>query len=91
MIITEAMHMGLPIVAIKATGIESLVENNVNGILTSENKSEFVSAVKKMIADKDLREKMSLESARISREKYTSKICAQKMLEVYDEAIKMKK
>ena len=34
MIITEAMYMGLPIVAVKATGIESLVENNVNGILT---------------------------------------------------------
>ena len=88
MIITEAMYMGLPIVAIKATGIESLVKNNINGILVSENKTEFISAVKKLIDNKDLREKMSLESARIAREKYTSKICAQKMLEVYGEVIK---
>jgi glycosyltransferase involved in cell wall biosynthesis len=109
MIITEAMYMGLPIVAVKATGIESLVENNVNGILTSENspseiasstlsakadisrgKDEFISAVKKLIETKDLQEKMSLESARIAREKYTSKICAAKMLEVYKEVIKYK-
>jgi glycosyltransferase involved in cell wall biosynthesis len=90
MIITEAMYMGLPIVAVKATGIESLVENNVNGILISEGKNEFISVVKKLIANKDLRAKMSLASARIAREKYTSKICAAKMLEVYKEVIKYK-
>ena len=91
MIITEAMYMGLPIVAVKATGIESLVENNLNGILTSENRNEFISAVKKLIENQDLREKMSVESSKIAREKYTSKICATKMLEVYSEAIKRKK
>ena len=91
MIITEAMHMGLPIVAVKATGVESLVENGINGILISEDSKEFISAVKKLIEDKGLREKMSLESARIAKEKYTSKICAAKMLEVYSEAIKCKK
>jgi glycosyltransferase involved in cell wall biosynthesis len=91
MIITEAMYMGLPIVAVKATGIESLVENNVNGILTSEDKNEFILAVKNLIEKRDLRERMSLESARIVREKYTSKICAEKMLTVYNEAIKNKK
>ena len=87
MIITEAMYSGLPIVAIKATGIESLVENNINGILTSENKTEFISAVKKLIESKGLREQMSLESFRIVREKYTSKICAAEMLEVYNQTI----
>jgi len=91
MIITEAMYMGLPIVAVKATGIESLIENGVNGILTLEDNNEFISAVKKMIENKDLRKKMAQESARIAREKYTSLICANKMLEVYEEAIKIKK
>ena len=91
MIITEAMYMGLPIVAIKAPGIESLVKNDANGILTAESRGEFILAIKKLIENKDLREKMSLESARIAREKYTSKICADKMLEVYAEAIKVKK
>ena len=88
MIITEAMYMGLPIVAVKAPGVESIVENNVNGILTSESMDGFISAVKKLIEDKNLRDKMSQESKKIAREKYTSKICAAKMLEVYAEAIK---
>jgi len=83
MIITEAMYVGLPIVAVKAPGIESLVENNRNGILTAERKDEFVLAVEKLIADEGLRKKMGEESAKIAREKYTSKICAQKLLEVY--------
>ena len=91
MIITEAMYAGLPIVAIEATGIKSLVENGKNGILTSENEAEFVSAIEKLIENKDLREEMAKESASIAREKYTSKICAKKMLDVYDESIKSKK
>jgi glycosyltransferase involved in cell wall biosynthesis len=67
------MYAGLPIVAVKAPGIESLVENNINGILISEDKDELILAVKKLVESKELREKMAEESARIAREKYTSK------------------
>lgn len=88
MIITESMYSGLPIVALNASGISSLVENNRNGLLVSEK--EFKLAVEKLIGDSELRKKMGEESARIAREKYTSRICAQKMLEVYKEAIKAK-
>jgi glycosyltransferase involved in cell wall biosynthesis len=88
MIITEAMYMGLPIVAIKATGIESLVEENVNGFLTTENKSEFISAIQKLLENSELRQKMAEESARTAREKYTASVSAQKLLAVYKEAIK---
>jgi glycosyltransferase involved in cell wall biosynthesis len=88
MIITEAMYMGLPIVAVKAPGINSLVENGRNGILVTEDKNEFILAVEKLIGDENLRKKMGEESAKIAREKYTSKICADKMLEVYKNAIR---
>ena len=91
MIITEAMYVRLPIVAVKAPGIESLVENNANGILTPENKNEFIQAVEKLIVDENLRKKMATESARIAKEKYTSKISAEKLLQVYAEAIGKKK
>lgn len=88
MIITEAMYMGLPIVAVKATGIESLVENNVNGILTAEEKNKFIEAVQKLLDNATLRQKMSAESARIAREKYTASASAEQMLQVYKEAVK---
>ncbi|MFZ2192775.1 MAG: glycosyltransferase [Candidatus Moraniibacteriota bacterium] len=87
MIITEAMYMRLPIVALNATGINSLVLNKGNGFLVSENEQEFEDAVLKLINDKDLREKFSETSARIAKMKFTSSVCANRMLELYREAI----
>jgi glycosyltransferase involved in cell wall biosynthesis len=89
--VSEAMFAGLPIVALEASGVKSLVENGRNGILVSENEDEFIAAVEKLVLDKDLRKKMADESAKIIREKYTSKICAEKIVRVYEEAIKEKR
>ena len=83
MIITEAMYMSLPIVAVNATGINSLVLNNGNGFLVSENESEFSGAVLKLINNKELRKNFSEASKRIAELKFTASICAKKMLEVY--------
>jgi 1,2-diacylglycerol 3-alpha-glucosyltransferase len=88
MILTEAMYMGLPIVAVCATGITSLVQNNKNGFLTCvTGEKEFAYMIMKLILDKDLREKTGQESARIARKNFTGTVCAKKMLEVYEEAI----
>lgn len=91
MIITEAMYCGLPIVAVNATGICDLVENDINGFLVPESETEFAGAVDKLVNDSELRNKFSQESARIAREKYTSTVCASKMLEIYQKAISNKK
>jgi len=88
--ISEAMYLGLPIVAVKATGTNSLVKNGVNGILVSENTKEFCRAVEKLINDSDLRRRMSLASAQIARENFTDEVCAKKMLEIYESLIKKK-
>jgi 1,2-diacylglycerol 3-alpha-glucosyltransferase len=91
MVITEAMYVGLPIVAVKATGAIDLVEENKNGFLVSEDKNDFAAAIQKLIDDKNLRKTFSAEAKKIAREKYTSNICAQKLLKVYEEAIRAKK
>lgn len=90
MIITEAMYMGLPVVAVDAPGICDLVQDDINGFLVSEQEEEFSEAVEKLISDADLRRKFGEASARIAREKYTDKICAEKLLEVYKKVIKQK-
>ncbi|MFA6048067.1 MAG: glycosyltransferase [Parcubacteria group bacterium] len=87
MVMTEAMFSGLPVVAVNATGTSSLIKNNINGFLVSENKKEFAEAVEKLIADKNLRQKFGEASKKIARENFTSCICAKKMLEVYNKAI----
>jgi glycosyltransferase involved in cell wall biosynthesis len=88
MIITEAMYMGLPIVAVKATGSQSLILNKANGFLVKEDEGEFADAVNKLINDKELRKRFSQASRRIAETKFTSTVCAEKMLEVYERAIK---
>lgn len=87
MIVSEAMYMGLPVVAVDATGSKDLIENNVNGFLVPENEQEFSEAVMKLIRNKELRKRFGESSARIAGEKYTDKVCARKMLEIYEKAI----
>jgi glycosyltransferase involved in cell wall biosynthesis len=91
MILTEAHYIGLPIVAVEATGARDIVQNNETGFLTREKEKEFSNAVIKLVENAELRKKFSENAKKISREKYTSKICAQKMLAVYEQAIKRKK
>jgi glycosyltransferase involved in cell wall biosynthesis len=87
---SEAMYMGLPIVAVKATGTNSLVKNGENGILVSENEKEFRKAVEKLINDSDSRKRMSLASAKIARENFTDEVCTRKMLEIYQKLLAKK-
>ncbi len=90
MIISEAMYMGLPIVAVDATGICDLVQNNANGFLVQENEDEFSQAVQKLIDDKTLRDNFSKASKKIAQENFTDKISAEKMLNIYNKAIREK-
>ncbi|MEK7598160.1 MAG: glycosyltransferase [Patescibacteria group bacterium] len=90
MILTEAMYSGLPIVAVRAPGARDIVLDGETGFLVPENNKEFVGAVQKLIEDKELRLKFSEEAKKIAREKYTSQVCAEKMLKVYEKAIKEK-
>lgn len=86
--LSEGMYAGLPVVAVEATGIKSLVLNNGNGFLVKENEEEFSQAVDRLVADANLRRKFSEVSRRIAKAQFTSGVCVEKMLEVYEGAIK---
>jgi glycosyltransferase involved in cell wall biosynthesis len=90
MVLTEAMYAGLPIVAVRATGVKDIVEDGKTGFLVLEDKADFGDAAQKLIDDKNLRGKFSEEAEEIAKAKYTSKICAEKMIEVYEKAINSK-
>lgn len=91
MILTEAMYSGLPIVAVRAPGARDIIQDGEMGFLVGEEKKEFAGAVEKLINGKELRNKFSENARKIAKEKYTSTICTQKMLDVYEQAIKLKK
>ncbi|MFH0929899.1 MAG: glycosyltransferase [Candidatus Moraniibacteriota bacterium] len=87
MVLTEAMYSSLPIVAVRATGVKDIVEDGQTGFLVREDKKEFREAVQKLIDDENLRKKFGEEAKRVAREKYTSLVCAEKMIEVYKKSI----
>ena len=85
-IVTENMYMGKAIVAVGVNGVGDLVEQEVNGLKTTEDHS-FVEAMQRMIDDEKLRVHTGQNALRIAREKYTSKVCTQKLLTVYYDVI----
>jgi len=87
MIITEAMYSGLPVVAVRATGVKDIVEDGKTGFLVSEDRKEFQDAVQKLIDDENMRKQFSREAKRVAKENYTSGICAKKMIKVYEDTI----
>ncbi len=84
----EAMYSKLPIVAIFSTGISSLMLDRGNGFLVRDNEDDFAQAVMKLVEDKKMREKFGEVSGKIARENFTSEVCAEKMLEVYEKCLK---
>jgi 1,2-diacylglycerol 3-alpha-glucosyltransferase len=87
MIISEAMYLGLPVVAVDGPGIRNMVENDVTGILAKEDAFEFSQAVLKLVGNPNLRKKYAQNGERIAKEKYTSQICTRKLLAVYGKAV----
>ncbi len=83
----EAMYSELPIVAIFSTGISSLMLDRGNGFLVRDNEYDFAQAVMKLAEDEKLREKFGKVSGKIARENFTSEVCAEKMLKVYEECL----
>lgn len=87
MIISEAMYAGLPVVAVRATGICDLVKDKKTGYLVSEDKKEFSEAVSGLIDDMEKRVVFSENAKKVAKENYTSKVCAEKMIGVYERAM----
>jgi len=87
MVITEAMYSGLPIVAVKASGVESLVGDGITGFLVEEKIEDFLEALKKLSDNPELRKIFSENSKKIARERYTDEVCAEKMLAIYKKLI----
>lgn len=82
LVAVEAMAAGNPVVAIKASGIEDMVQSRENGILTGNSIDEFTGAVTKVINNKELRERLSSQ-ARVSSGKFTIEIWTEKIVKLY--------
>ncbi|MEA2007465.1 MAG: glycosyltransferase [Patescibacteria group bacterium] len=58
MSLLEALVVGMPTVAIRATGTVDQIEHNKNGLLVEGDEEEFLGGVKKLLGDPELRKRI---------------------------------
>ena len=87
-VLLEAQASAKPVVAFDVGGVNEAVRNGETGLLVKRGSSEeLADAIMKLLSDKALREKMGANGRRFVTENFTWDICAQKMLNVYREAL----
>lgn len=86
MVIVEAMAAGLPVVAIRASGIEDLVQDGHNGFKTRGDPSEWADRVLELLEDDALRGRLA-QGAASSAEGLGIEPFAREILRFYAEAL----
>ena len=86
----EAMAAGLPVVAVEATGTSDVVDDAVDGLLTDNDSHALAEAIRRVLDKRQLRETL-LENARVKVRQFDMMIQAQKLSEVYQQAIEDEK
>lgn len=70
MVILEAMASGLPVVAVRSSGIDDIIENGVNGFKTPPNKQQWCARIKQIMDDERVYKRLS-ENAKSTASKYS--------------------
>lgn len=62
MVVLEAMAAGMPVVAVRSSGIDDVIKDNVNGFKTPENLERWCEAVRRLLEDDALRDRLASEA-----------------------------
>lgn len=83
----EAQATAKPVVACKVGGVSEIVLHGQTGFLVEPNGLELSEAILKLLTDEDLKKKMGENGRKFVHEKFSWERCAEKMLNVYNEAL----
>lgn len=86
-VILEAFAGGTPVLAVRASGVEDLVDTGVNGVLTEENREAYVSALLDFCQGHLDRARLS-ENAYAAGLQYREETVAQEAVRVYNEVVR---
>ncbi|MFW6006866.1 MAG: glycosyltransferase [Bacillota bacterium] len=82
LVLLEAMAGKTPVVAVRSSGIDDIIKNQVNGYKTEEDLEKWANKVIKLMENPDLREQFSKNARKIA-EKHSVKNMAEKAEAVY--------
>ena len=85
MVLTEAMAVSVPVIALDAPGVREVVVNHKNGRLLSAqtNSDEFAKILHWFIGLPDDKRQVLRQAARATAESYSLELCAEKALNLY--------
>lgn len=86
----EALAADLPVVAVDATGTSDVVEHGKQGLLTENDSEALAQALEKVIEDEDLFQRFKEAAPKRARD-FDIKVKAEKLVEVYQQAIEDQK
>ena len=82
--VVEYMACGIPVVCTKVGGVHEIVKNGHNGFLIdSKDQTQLEDALRKLIADKKLREEFGKNAFETVRQGFTEDIMYEKTLELF--------
>jgi glycosyltransferase involved in cell wall biosynthesis len=85
-VLVEALAMGLPIIAIFASGVKDILTSGYDSILVSEDEKQFTDAIVQVSTNSSLYAYLA-ENACITAQKYNVAETSAKLLEVYESVI----
>jgi glycosyltransferase involved in cell wall biosynthesis len=86
----EAQATAKPVVAFRVGGVSESVLNDKTGLLVKPESRELANAILKLLSDESMSEKMGRQGREFVRRNFSWDICAEKMFQVYLEALEQK-
>lgn len=90
LIMTDSMAFGVPVVAIRASGVVDIVVDGKNGLITDNNSQALAEGVLKVLRNEQLRDKLS-KGAEESAQEYTVEAVTRRLERVYKEVLRNKR
>jgi glycosyltransferase involved in cell wall biosynthesis len=89
-VILEALSCGTPVIASAVGGIPEVVLNDQNGyVIEGFNEEEYLSKIKKVLNDKDLRINMGKNAQKLIQEEFLMPKIAKRFEEIYKNILKV--
>lgn len=85
-VVLEAFAGSTPVLAVRASGVEDLVTEEVNGMLTEENKDDYVDVMMNFCKDSQKRSEMAYNAYRTELT-YKEESVAKEAVRVYNEVV----